>query len=112
MDSGKAMASGVTIISPGASSTYHVAPRAENLGPGTLSMDSPMMVTGSEKKRGRPRKYKPDESVGHVFSPTPLSSAAPPASGKSYMGEKKPSLEQLTSSEKKQRNKIGAEKLG
>ncbi|XP_051132875.1 AT-hook motif nuclear-localized protein 1-like [Andrographis paniculata] len=110
MDSGKAIASGVTVIAPGASSSYHVVPRTDNMGQhGMLPMDSP---AGSErKKRGRPRKYRPDESVDRVFLPTPISSAAPSVPSKSYAEETRPRLEQPISSEKKQRNKVGAEKL-
>ncbi|KAI3449136.1 hypothetical protein Pfo_005801 [Paulownia fortunei] len=112
MDSAKAMASGVSVVAPGASSSYHVAPRTENLGPGTLPTALPMMSAGSErKKRGRPRKYKPDESTSRVFSPVPLSSSAPPATSKSYVEEKKASLARPINSEKKHRNKIGTEKL-
>ncbi|KAK4415992.1 AT-hook motif nuclear-localized protein 1 [Sesamum alatum] len=112
MDSGKAMASGVTVVAPGAPSSYQMAPRTENLEPGSLPIASPLMVSGSErKKRGRPRKYKPDESTSRVLSPVPLSSSAPPATGKSYVEEKKPTVARPVNSEKKHRSKVGAEKL-
>ncbi|KAK4397361.1 AT-hook motif nuclear-localized protein 1 [Sesamum angolense] len=112
MDSAKAMASGVTVVAPGAPSSYQMTPRTENLEPGSLPMASPLMVSGSErKKRGRPRKYKPDESTSRVLSPVPLSSSAPPATGKSYVEEKKPTPARPVNSEKKHRSKVGAEKL-
>ncbi|KAL0347857.1 UNVERIFIED_CONTAM: AT-hook motif nuclear-localized protein 1 [Sesamum calycinum] len=101
MDSAKAMASGVTVVAPGAPSSYQMTPRTENLEPGSLPMASPLMVSGSErKKRGRPRKYKPDESTSRVLSPVPLSSSAPPATGKSYVEEKKPTPARPVNSEK------------
>lgn len=110
MDSEKAMASGVTVIGPGAPSTYHVAPRMENPEFGTSQMTPPVMVAGSErKKRGRPRKYKPDESSSRVFSSVQVSSSAPPAAGKAYGEDVKP---RATTSEKKHKSKIGTEKLG
>ncbi|KAG8363386.1 hypothetical protein BUALT_Bualt19G0017000 [Buddleja alternifolia] len=106
MDSGKLDASGVTVVVPGASSSYNVAPRTENLETGNLPMASPVMSSSSDrKKRGRPRKYKPDESASKAFSSIQISS---PATGKSYLEEEKP---RPMSSEKKQRNKVGAEKL-
>ncbi|KAL0339360.1 UNVERIFIED_CONTAM: AT-hook motif nuclear-localized protein 2 [Sesamum angustifolium] len=112
MDSAKAMASGVTVVAPGAPSSYQMTPRTENLEPGSLPMASPLMVSGSErKKRGRPRKYKPDESTSRVLSPVPLSSSAPPATAKSYVEEKKPTPARPVNSEKKHRSKVGAEKL-
>lgn len=111
MDSGKAMASGVTVIGPGAPSTYHVAPRIENSEFGTPSqMTSPVMSGGTErKKRGRPRKYKPDDSSNRLFSSVQVSSSAPPATGKVYGEDVKP---RTISSEKKHKSKIGTEKLG
>lgn len=111
MDSGKGMASGVTVIGPGAPSTYHVAPRIENSEYGTPSqMTSPVMSGGSErKKRGRPRKYKPDDSSNRVFSSAQGSSSAPPASSKVYGEDVKT---RPISSEKKHKSKIGTEKLG
>lgn len=113
MDSAKSLASELTVVVPGVSSSYHVAPRTENFEPGTLPMASPVMIASSErKKRGRPRQVKPDESTSRVFSPVPLSSSAPSATGKSYLKEKKPSLARPINSEKKQRNKVGTEKLG
>ncbi|KAK6142904.1 hypothetical protein DH2020_023252 [Rehmannia glutinosa] len=112
MDTAKARASGVTVISPGASSSYHVGPITENFGQGTLPTGAVVITQGpSKKKRGRPRKYKPDESTSRAPMPVPLSSSAPPAATKSYVAEKKPSLERPISSEKKHRNKVGAEKL-
>ncbi|KAK6142894.1 hypothetical protein DH2020_023242 [Rehmannia glutinosa] len=112
MDTAKARASGVTVISPGASSSYHVGPMTENFGQGTLPTGAVVITQGpSKKKRGRPRKYKPDESTSRAPMPVPLSSSAPPAATKSYVAEKKPSLERPISSEKKHRNKVGAEKL-
>lgn len=113
MDSGKALASGVTVIGPGAPSTYHVAPRTENSELGMSQMTSPVMSAGSErKKRGRPRKYKPDESSSRVFSSVQVSSSAPPAAGKAYGEDVKLGVPRPTSSEKKHKSKIGTEKLG
>lgn len=112
MDSGKAMASGVTVIGPGAPSTYHVAPRMENSELGTTQMTSPVMSAGSErKKRGRPRKYKPDEPSSRVFSSVQVSSSAPPAAGKAYGEDVKLGAPRSISSEKKHKSKIGTEKL-
>lgn len=112
MDSGKALASGVTVIGPGAPSTYHVAPRIENSELGMSQMTSPVMSAGSEKKkRGRPRKYKPDESSSRVFSSVQVSSSAPPAAGKAYGDDVKLGVPRPTSSEKKHKSKIGTEKL-
>ncbi|PIN23789.1 hypothetical protein CDL12_03485 [Handroanthus impetiginosus] len=111
MDPTKSMASGVKVIVPGAPSSYHVAPRVENSELGTSQMTSPMMSMGSEKKkRGRPRKYKPDESSSsRVFSP--VSSSAPPAAGKAYVQEDKLGVTRIVNSEKKHKSKIGTEKL-
>ncbi|KAL8028278.1 hypothetical protein ABFS82_14G145400 [Erythranthe guttata] len=93
-------------ISSGASSSHHVAQRTES---------SLVMISHSEnKKRGRPRKYKPEASSSMAFSPMPpppLSSSAPPATAKSYMEGKKPNLARQINSDRKQRNRIGAEKL-
>ncbi|KAK4411289.1 AT-hook motif nuclear-localized protein 1 [Sesamum angolense] len=112
MDTGKAMASGVTVIAPGAPSTYHMAPRIENSELGTTQMSSPLMTSGSErKKRGRPRKYKPDESSSRTFSSVQVSSSAPLASGKAYAEEDKLNVARPMSSEKKLKSKIGTEKL-
>ncbi|KAG6403263.1 hypothetical protein SASPL_135480 [Salvia splendens] len=114
MDSDKAMASGVTVIGHGAPSTYHVAPRMESSEFGTSQMTPPVMnAAGSErKKRGRPRKYKPDESPSRAFSSVQVSSSAPPTAGKAYGEDVKPgTLAQATTSEKKHKSKIGTEKL-
>ncbi|KAL8500230.1 hypothetical protein ACS0TY_020004 [Phlomoides rotata] len=112
MDPGKAMASGVTVIGPGAPSTYHVAPRVENSDLGTSQMTPPMMSVGSEKKkRGRPRKYKPDEASNKVVSSVQVSSSAPPASGQAYAENVKQSAARPINSEKKHKSKIGTEKL-
>ncbi|XP_057807415.1 AT-hook motif nuclear-localized protein 1-like isoform X2 [Salvia miltiorrhiza] len=112
MDSEKAMA-GVTVIGPGAPSTYHVAPRMESSEFGTSQMTPPAMsAAGSErKKRGRPRKYKPDESSSRVFSSVQVSSSAPPAAGKAYGEDVKTGVPRATTSEKKHKSKIGTEKL-
>lgn len=115
MDSDKAMASGVTVIGHGAPSTYHVAPRMESSEFGTSQLTPPVMnAAGSErKKRGRPRKYKPDESSSGAFSSVQVSSSAPPAAGKAYGEDVKPgALARATTSEKKHKSKIGTEKLG
>lgn len=113
MDPGKAMASGVTVIGPGAPSTYHVAPRVENSGLGASQSTPPVMNVGSEKKkRGRPRKYKPDEASNMVFSPGQVSSSAPPASGKAHSDNVKLTAARPINSEKKHKSKIGTEKLG
>ncbi|XP_038682590.1 AT-hook motif nuclear-localized protein 1-like isoform X2 [Tripterygium wilfordii] len=78
------MNSGVTVIGAEAPSTYHVAPRTENLsqiaGPPEV-FASPVTVglpgIPEKKKRGRPRKYAPDGSPVAPLSPTPISSSAP-----------------------------------
>ncbi|KAL3814905.1 hypothetical protein ACJIZ3_016173 [Penstemon smallii] len=102
MDSGKAVASGVS---------YQMAPRTtENFESGTLAIASPAM-SSERKKRGRPRKYKPDESGIGMLSPMSMSSTAPPASGKSFVGEGIPIAARPINSDKKLKNKVGAEKL-
>ncbi|KAK4418760.1 AT-hook motif nuclear-localized protein 1 [Sesamum alatum] len=112
MDTGKTMASGVTVIASGAPSTYHMAPRIENSELGTTQMSSPVMTPGSErKKRGRPRKYKPDESSSRTFSSVQVSSSAPPPAGKAYSEEDKLNVARPINSEKKHKSKIGTEKL-
>lgn len=109
MDSAKAIPSGVTVMAQGTPSTYHVAPRIENPEFGTSQMTLPLMNAGSErKKRGRPRKYKPDESSIMVYSSVQVPSSAPPASGKSSAKEDR----RLINSEKKYKTKVGTEKLG
>ncbi|KAL6557230.1 hypothetical protein OROMI_017580 [Orobanche minor] len=105
MDTTKAIASELkVVVATGASSSaYNFGPRSENLGPlaTIVASEGP-----GKKRRGRPRKYKPDESTSTEFSPTPLSPSAPPV--KSYVEDKKP---RPINSEKKYRNKVGAEKL-
>ncbi|KAK4389398.1 AT-hook motif nuclear-localized protein 1 [Sesamum angolense] len=92
--------SGVTVVGSDAPSEYHVAPRTTTENPpevtGSASLAitvSPVPVSGApppsgaagvggdttlKKKRGRPRKYGPDGSVGMALSPKPISSSAPP----------------------------------
>ncbi|KAL6513578.1 hypothetical protein OROGR_021064 [Orobanche gracilis] len=105
MDTTKAMASEVkVVVATGASSSgYNFGPRSENLGPSATVVAS---EEPGKKRRGRPRKYRPDESTNTSFSPTPLSPSAPPV--KSHPEDKKP---RPIISEKKYRNKVGAEKL-
>ncbi|KAL2511425.1 AT-hook motif nuclear-localized protein 1 [Abeliophyllum distichum] len=109
--------SGVTVISPEAPSSYHVAPRTENSTTVTgiqhmtpYVASAGLSATSEKKKRGRPRKYGPDGSARMVLSPTPISSSAPPASGNFYV--EKPCVVRPTVSEKKHKNKVGTEKLG
>ncbi|KAL3615600.1 hypothetical protein CASFOL_041261 [Castilleja foliolosa] len=103
----------ITVFTPGASSSsYHVGPRPEHFEPGTFPTASVLMNDdSSKKKRGRPRKYKPEGSSSTVFSAMPISSSVPPGIGKSYVEVKTPSLERPINSERKYRNKVGAEKL-
>lgn len=96
MDPGKAMASGVTVIGPGAPSTYHVAPRVENSDLGMMSS-----VASDKKKRGRPRKYKPDEPSNKL--------SAPP---KPHADNLNLTAARPINSDKKHKTKIGTEKLG
>ncbi|CAA0813587.1 AT-hook motif nuclear-localized protein 1 [Striga hermonthica] len=104
------MASEVTLVAPGASSSsYNFGPRVDNLGPGTLPSAAVVIHEGqAKKKRGRPRKYAPEGPTSMPFSP---SSSAPPVPTKSRVAEKKMSLERPINSERKYRNKVGAEKL-
>lgn len=122
MESREGMNSGVTVISPGAPSNYHVAPRTENSTQNTIPVtETPpasvavavasqvsIALTGSteKKKRGRPRKYDGASPNSRTLSPMPLAAAAPPASG-NYSIVPRP-----VSSEKKQKQKIGTENLG
>ncbi|OWM71884.1 hypothetical protein CDL15_Pgr017767 [Punica granatum] len=80
---------GVTVVGSDAPSDYHVAPRSENPTQTPGSGQSPASgqpaslgpaVAGMpvKKKRGRPRKYRPDGSVPAALSPRPISSAPPP----------------------------------
>ncbi|KAL3616568.1 hypothetical protein CASFOL_039958 [Castilleja foliolosa] len=108
MDRSKMMPSGVTVAS-GAPSAYHGASRIDHSEIGT---SSPIVSIGSDKKkRGRPRKYKPDESSSRAFSSFQVSSSAPPAGGKAYVEEDKLIVARPISSEKRYKSKIGTEKL-
>ncbi|EOY22962.1 AT hook motif DNA-binding family protein [Theobroma cacao] len=82
---------GVTVKGDEAPEGYHVAPRTENptpyAGPTMQATAAPPArvaappgpSTGSEmkKKRGRPRKYRPDGSLAMTLSPMPISSSIP-----------------------------------
>lgn len=116
MESREAMNSGVTVIAPEAPSNYQMAPRTENalVPAGTSPAVTPPVATGiplssEKKKRGRPRKYGPDGAVTRTLSPMPISASAPPTSG-SFLSEKVSVAR--PASEKKPRNKVGAENLG
>lgn len=116
MESREAINSGVTVIAPEAPSNYHMASRTEStpLPPGTSPVITPPVASGfpissEKKKRGRPRKYGPDGAVARTLSPMPISASAPPTSG-SFLSEKVNVAQ--PASEKKPRNKVGAENLG
>ncbi|XP_009789955.1 AT-hook motif nuclear-localized protein 1-like [Nicotiana tabacum] len=116
MESREAMNSGVTVIAPEAPSNYQMAPRTENalVPAGTSPAATAPVATGiplssEKKKRGRPRKYGPDGAVTRTLSPMPISASAPPTSG-SFLPEKVSVAR--PASEKKPRNKVGAENLG
>ncbi|KAG5626899.1 hypothetical protein H5410_012117 [Solanum commersonii] len=116
MESREAMNAGVTVIAPEAPSNYHMASRTEStpLPPGTLAVITPPVATAfpissEKKKRGRPRKYGPDGAVARTISPMPISASAPPTSG-NFLSEKVSVAR--PASEKKPRNKVGAENLG
>ncbi|GFP82273.1 hypothetical protein PHJA_000370500 [Phtheirospermum japonicum] len=112
MDPSKTMPSGVTVVAPGAPSAYHVASRIDQSEIGTSQMALPVVSIGSEKKkRGRPRKYKSDESSSRAFSSFQVSSSASPARGKDYVEEDKIIVARPISSEKRYKSKIGTEKL-
>ncbi|KAJ8767668.1 hypothetical protein K2173_018226 [Erythroxylum novogranatense] len=76
---------GVTVVGSDAPSDYQIAPRSDNSNstPGSAPLPPPPQMTAAattmsvKKKRGRPRKYGPDESVMMALSPKPISSAAP-----------------------------------
>lgn len=80
--------SGVTVVGSDAPSDYHVAPRSDNPVQTAGSAPQPAvlvpppaaaaMTLPVKKKRGRPRKYRPDGSVAMALSPKPISSSAPP----------------------------------
>ncbi|EXC17842.1 hypothetical protein L484_023197 [Morus notabilis] len=78
--------SGVTVVGSDAPSDYHVAPRSDNPvqtagsapQPAVLVPPAAAMILPVKKKRGRPRKYRPDGSVAMALSPKPISSSAPP----------------------------------
>ncbi|XP_004229817.1 AT-hook motif nuclear-localized protein 1 [Solanum lycopersicum] len=96
-------------IAPEAPSNYHMVSRTEStpIPPGTLAVIPPPVATAfpissEKKKRGRPRKYGPDGAVARTISPTPISA--------DFLS-KKVSVAR-PESEKKARNKVGAENLG
>ncbi|XP_059312879.1 AT-hook motif nuclear-localized protein 1-like [Lycium ferocissimum] len=116
MESREGMNSGVTVIAPEAPSNYHMASRTEStpVAAGTSQVITPPLGTGipmtsEKKKRGRPRKYGPDGAVARTLSPMPISASAPPTSS-NYLSEKVSVAR--PASEKKPRNKVGAENLG
>ncbi|XP_015066107.1 AT-hook motif nuclear-localized protein 1-like [Solanum pennellii] len=96
-------------IAPEAPSNYHMVSRTEStpIPPGTLAVITPPVATAfpissEKKKRGRPRKYGPDGAVARTNSPMPISA--------DFLS-KKVSVAR-PASEKKARNKVGAENLG
>ncbi|KAL3649471.1 hypothetical protein CASFOL_005874 [Castilleja foliolosa] len=96
----------------GAPSAYHMVSRIDQSEIGTSQMASPVISLGSEKKRrGRPRKYKPDESSSRAFSSIQVSSSALPTGGIAYVEENKLTVARPISSEKRYKSKIGTEKL-
>lgn len=125
METREGLTSGVTVIGAEAPSTYHVAPRTENPSQmGLTGAVSPVSVglagavstvsvgltgTTEKKKRGRPRKYGPDDAVARALSPIPISSSAPP--GEAFSGGK-PSKVWPGSFEKKKYKKVGMENSG
>ncbi|CAN1258689.1 AT-hook motif nuclear-localized protein 1 [Linum perenne] len=101
---------GVTVVGSDAPSSYHIAPRSDqpsnSAPPGSTP---PQVVAGyppatatltlGKKKRGRPRKYRPDGSASTPLSPKPISSAAPAAPPPpviDFSAEKRPKKEPVT----------------
>ncbi|GER31250.1 AT hook motif DNA-binding family protein [Striga asiatica] len=102
MDPAKSMASGVTVKLQGAPSAYHVASRVDQLETSLSQFSSPTMSANSDrKKRGRPRKYKPDESLVGSFQTSP---------SPTYSEHGRLAVSQPVSG-KKHKSKIGTEKL-
>lgn len=134
MESGKGGTPEVTVsAAPGAQLSYHVAPQPEgtvavgaqssyHVASQTGNPESAMQLvpypvtsagpTSEKKKRGRPRKYLPGDLSSGRAIPVPLSSSAPPGTGKSYTGEERSNVSRSVNPEKKHKNKVGAEKLG
>ncbi|XVF09709.1 hypothetical protein REPUB_Repub07fG0118700 [Reevesia pubescens] len=90
MEDNEGPSPGVTVKGGEAPEGYHVAPRTENptsyAGPTMQATSAPSASvvppgpgTSSEmkKKRGRPRKYRPDGSLAVALSPMPISSSIP-----------------------------------
>lgn len=80
-------ATGGAVAGSDATATYHVAAVSENPNQVVASTTAaasqvvaPPSVTPEtvKKKRGRPRKYRPDGTVTMALSPQPISSSAPP----------------------------------
>ncbi|CAN0908654.1 AT-hook motif nuclear-localized protein 1 [Linum grandiflorum] len=98
---------GVTVVGSDAPSSYHIAPRTDqptnsSAPPGSTAFPPPHVVAGvlpatlipGKKKRGRPRKYRPDGSAAKPLSPKPISSAAPvPPPVIDFSAEKRPKVE-------------------
>lgn len=103
MDPGKTVVSGVSVVTPDISSSHHMPITAPIVH---------IVHDQNTKRRGRPKKPIADDSSSMAVPSMLPSSSAPPATGKSYVEEKKPVLARPINSEKKQRNKVGAEKLG
>ncbi|GAB4834269.1 AT-hook motif nuclear-localized protein 1, variant 2 [Ancistrocladus abbreviatus] len=88
-EGGVSSGGGVTVVGSDAPTDYHIAPRTEktnHVSGSTQALASqvgvllPAATVGTvlKKKRGRPRKYRPDGPVTMPLSPKPLSSSAPP----------------------------------
>ncbi|KAJ8771386.1 hypothetical protein K2173_026563 [Erythroxylum novogranatense] len=96
METTEGMTTGVTVKGDEAPESYIMAPRTENSTPNPIPTanpnpdQQPIHFGGStvgrslatevavvKKKRGRPRKYKPDGSLATALSPMPISSSIP-----------------------------------